>query len=259
MKVCNVVREDFYQVLAHVFDAMAVCPSVLEVGVLHGQNALKMQRALRPASLVLVDSWSAADNAARTPFDITPSWVQGTESAQAYYGGPLSEQATFDRLFESCRRSFEGQPGVHFVRADSVAALPLIPRVSGTSRFELVYLDANHQYEFVLRDLMLYQDLVSPEGCFVLNDCCHSDAGLRQNLGVLEAASNFIKRSDFVPVALTNTDWSDLILVRRGSLLQQSIDRAVVNSNVAWAEVPAALLPAARVVQGPQRMNISFA
>jgi Methyltransferase domain len=258
MKVCNVVRETFYQILASVFSGTAVRPNVLELGVLRGRNALAMYEVLHPKNLVLVDSWSAAASAAFTPFDKPPSWVSGLDSAQEYYGGSLSEQSTFDRLYEECRRNFEGKQNVHFVRHDSMDALDQIKKTTGIDRFELVYIDANHQYEYILRDLIHYQHFVEKEGCIVLNDCCHSDLGVKQNLGVLEAVSNFIKRSDFVPVALTNTDWSDLILVRKGALIHEYIDQVIVNSDMAWVEVPSQLLPAAKVIQGKTRVNISF-
>lgn len=92
----------------------------------------------------------------------------------------------------------------------------------------------------------------------MLNDCCHSVMGTKQNLGVLEALGSFMKRTDFIPVAVTNTDWSDVILVRRNSRLVQLFDVALTNSDVLYVEIPHQLITAARVVYGAQRHNISF-
>ena len=59
MKVCNVDRAIFYQVLNAAFQARQVHPRVIELGVLRGDNALKLKAILAPSHLVLVDSWSA--------------------------------------------------------------------------------------------------------------------------------------------------------------------------------------------------------
>jgi len=258
MKVCNVARETFYQILERVFSGIGVTPNIVELGVLRGKNALLMQELIRPGNLVLIDSWSASSSAAFTPFDTPPAWIDDVDSAQEYYGGSLLEQATFDRLYEECRIAFADKGKVHFIRSDSVSAITRIRGDTGLESFEVVYIDANHQYEYILRDLILYQDLVAPEGCIILNDCCFSELGVRQNLGVLEAVSNFVKRSNFIPVALTNTDWSDLILVRKGALMYEYIDQIITNSDIAWVDVPHQLLPAAKVVTGRSRVNISF-
>ncbi|MND91494.1 hypothetical protein D3C80_836190 [compost metagenome] len=106
---------------------------------------------------------------------------------------------------------------------------------------------------------MYYQDLLADDGFMLLNDCCHSLQGTKQNLGVLEALSSFLKRSDFVPVAVTNTDWSDVILVRKNSVMLQLVDIAITNSDIPFVEIPHQLMSAARVVYGAQRTNISFA
>jgi hypothetical protein len=105
---------------------------------------------------------------------------------------------------------------------------------------------------------MYYQELLAPNGVMLLNDCCHSPDGVKQNLGVLEAVTSFLRRKDFSPVALTNTDWSDLILARRDSVMEAAIDDAITNSKIPFVDVPSQLLPSARVVYGAQRKNISF-
>lgn len=258
MKVCDIDRNQMYGVLRHVFNALQVRPRVMELGVCKGDNAQQLLQRLEPAPLVLVDSWSAASNRAYSPFDSLPPWIDPPETYDFYFGGPTREQATWDRLYEGCRQRFADRTDVHIVRAFTNEAGPAIRSHAGDVPFDLVYVDASHQYEYVLRDLMLFQDLVGPNGCFMLNDCCHSEAGLRQNLGVLEAVGNFLKRSDFTPVAITNTDWSDVVLTRRGSLLENALHWSLVNSDVAFVDVPPQLLPAARLIRGDQRAHLSF-
>lgn len=260
MKVCDIDRNQMYSVLRHCFGALQVRPRTVELGVCKGDNAQQLLDRLDPAPLVLVDSWSTASNSAYSPFAQLPAWIDPPETYDFYFGGSTREQATWDRLHDTCQARFVDRPEVHIVRASTAEALPIVRTLAGdTGFYDLIYVDASHQYEYALRDLMLYQALVGPHGAFMLNDCCHSEAGLRQNLGVLEAVSNFLKRSDFVPVAITNTDWSDVILTRRGSLLEQALHWGLVNSDVAFVEVPAQLLPAARLIRGDQRAHISFA
>lgn len=258
MKVCDIDRKLMYSVLRHGFSALQLRPRVVELGVCKGDNAQQLLDRLDPELLVLVDVWSTTSNRDYCPFDPLPPWIEPPEAHDSYFGGPTWEQATWDRLHDGCQQRFAGNDRVRIVRASTADALPTVRALAGQAPCDLVYVDASHQYEYVLRDLMLYQDLLGPDGAFMLNDCCHSEAGLRQNLGVLEAVGNFLKRSDFTPVAITNTDWSDVILARKGSLLDQALHWSLVNSDVAFVDVPAQLLPAARLVRGDQRAHLSF-
>lgn len=258
MKVCNIDRHLMYSVLQHGFGALQMRPRVVELGVCKGDNAQQLLERLDPLQLVLVDSWSTAANHDYCPFDPLPAWIDPPDAYDFYFGGPTWEQSTWDKLHDGCRARFARDKRVTIVRSATAQALDTVRELSGNTAYDLIYVDASHQYEYVLRDLMLYQELVGPHGAFMLNDCCFSEAGLRQNLGVLEAVGNFLKRSDFTPVAITNTDWSDVILTRKGSLLEQALHRSLVNSDVAFVEVPAQLLPAARLVRGDQRAHLSF-
>jgi hypothetical protein len=258
MKVCITHREAFYHLLNAVFEACDKQPVVAELGVLRGENALKLYNALNPEKMVLIDSWSPAANDAYSPFDQLPPWVNSVDKYAYYYGGPMYDMATYDNLYQECLSKFTDKDNVTVIRAETIAAIDEIKPRTGIEKFDLVYIDANHQYEYILRDLMYYQDLLADDGFILLNDCCHSLQGTKQNLGVLEAMSSFIKRSDFIPVAVTNTDWSDVILVRKNSIMVQLVDIALTNSDIPFVEIPHQLMPAARVVYGKQRINLSF-
>lgn len=259
MKVCMTHRETFYHVLKAVFDACNKKPVIAELGVLRGQNALNLYNALSPEQMVLIDSWSPSATEAYSPFDQLPPWVDPVDSYDYYYGGSLYDMATWDNLYEECQGKFADKHNVTLIRAETIDAIPEIQPRTGIEKFDLIYIDANHQYEYILRDMMYYQDLLADDGFMLLNDCCHSLQGTKQNLGVLEALSSFLKRSDFVPVAVTNTDWSDVILVKKNSMMLQLVDIAITNSDIPFVEIPHQLMSAARVVYGAQRTNISFA
>ncbi|MBV4536966.1 MULTISPECIES: class I SAM-dependent methyltransferase [Pseudomonas] len=258
MKVCSATRENFYSLLGAVFQALDKRPVVAELGVLRGENALKLRAALAPERMVLIDSWSKASNEAYSPFEELPSWVSPVDAYEYYYGGSLHDESTWDRLYDECAAKFVDMPEVTMIRSDTIGGIEKVRQQTGIQQFDLVYVDANHQYEYVLRDMMRYQEFLGEDGIMMLNDCCHSENGTKQNLGVLEALGSFLKRSDFIPVAMTNTDWSDVILVRRNSMLVQLVDMALANSDVPYVEIPHQLITAARVVYGAQRHNISF-
>jgi len=261
MKVCMTDRQTLYQAAAAAFDSMRIEPVVVELGVLRGENAQVLQASLRPRQLFLVDSWCARTLVAHySPFDPIPAWVRPVTDFAHYFGGPMEDQSTFDRLYEDCAGRFENQPRVTILRGDTIDELArLRGELGGDASVDFLYVDANHQYEFVFRELMEYASLCRPESLMMLNDCCHSAGGQRQNLGVLEAVARFIKVSDFRPIALTSTDYSDVVLARAGSRIGQVFAKVLEQSTIAHVDVPHQLLAAARVVYGSQgRVNISF-
>ena len=81
--------------------------------------------------------------------------------------------------------------------------------------FNYCYIDANHEYAAVLNEMLFFNQVLSSMGVFHQNDCCHSEESVKQNLGVLKATIKFCKLADFRPVAITNTYWSDNILVSK--------------------------------------------
>jgi hypothetical protein len=110
----------------------------------------------------------------------------------------------------------------------------------------------------VLRDLMSWHTRVGIDGVIQMNDCCHSADAVKLNFGVLPALAEFVKRTDFVPVLMTNTAWSDVVLARSGSRIRALLDDVVLNSNVPFVDIPHQLLAASREVRGRQRSNLSF-
>lgn len=258
MKVCDVQREMFFYVMASIFNAINVKPDIAEVGVHRGRNAMNMYNIIKPNKLVLIDSWDLRIIDAYSPFPEPAPWVNAPDAYDFYYGGSVRDQATHERNYNECKSAFAQFSNVHFIRSDSITAIGEIGKTTGIEKLDLLYLDANHQYEYVLRDLMYYQQIMNDDGVILMNDCCHSEEGTKQNLGVLEALTSFIKRSDYIPVALTNTDWSDAILVRKDSIMEKYISQVITNSGISFVDIPHQLISAARVVYGTNRKNMSF-
>lgn len=257
MKVCNLNRAAFYQILSAVFDFIKLKPTIIELGVLRGQNAEVMHKILNPEKMYLIDTWNAeVSKLAFVPFDELPPWLNPPEAHDNYYGGPVNQQETFDNIYKDCLARFAQYGNVHVIKQDTAEAFREFSK--DKKKFNITYIDANHQYEWVLRDLMYWCNLVDDNGVIIMNDCCFSQNGAKQNLGVLEATSSFIKRTDFVPVLLTNTDWSDVVLARKGSKMEAVIDMVTKSSDASWVEIPYQLLGNAKIIYGSQKTNISF-
>jgi len=223
MKVCNINREALYAILNFVYTKMAIRPRILELGVLRGENAEIMRSALTPELLILVDAWSSKVMTAYCRINAHKPWVNEIEAYADYFGGSPLSQKTFDEMYALILNKFSNSDDVLIIREDTQEAAKILQKDFINHRgIDLIYVDANHQYESVLEDLMTYKDLLSTNGFFQLNDCCFSTSGVRQNLGVLEAVCQFIKITDYVPLILTNTEFSDLLIAPRTTSLYQN-------------------------------------
>ena len=259
MKVLAHPRTMIYEVLNAHYKHVSKSPVVVEVGVLRGENAQDLLRILRPSQLLLIDCWSAEPFKAIFEEWRGKSWIKAIEDPrfQNYFGGSPVEQSTYDSLFSLVQKKFEAFPEVQIIRQDSISAIEIIEQRGLGGEIDLIYLDASHSYETVFHELMIYKDTLSQDGCIQLNDCCHSDRGVEQNLGVLEAVTKFLKMTNFLPVCITNTDWSDLLLAKRDSAVFHHIDSILKHSNLNYVELPPQLLGAARVVYGG-KSRLSF-
>lgn len=258
MKVLNADRRLIYSILNAAYSSQGIKPKLMELGVLTGNNASTMFEVLAPEVMYLVDSWSCEPAVEYKRANAHRPWVDDPEKYAEYYGGPLSDQATFDRLYQKTVQLFSNKSNVQIVRASTRDAASQL-KASGVANLDMIYVDANHQYETVFDDLLEYQHFLNEDnGCLQLNDCCHSELGMKQNLGVLEAAVKFCKLTNFTPVLLTNTDWTDILLARKNSLICQLIDQVVMMNDITFVELPAQLLGAMHVRYGQKRVNLSF-
>jgi hypothetical protein len=256
MKILQGSRVLIYQIADAVFKTSNISPCIIELGVLDGANAEVINQIMAPKELVLIDAWSTSSfNDYETNNDHR-TWVNDMSEYAGYFQGSPKEQATFDQLYQKTIDRFEGKPNVRVIKGNSRAAMQAIAKFR-PEKFDLIYVDAGHQYETVLDDLMDYSELLKDDGFFQLNDCCHSPDGLKLNLGVLEATIKFCKIKDFLPVLVCNTDWTDVLLVKKKSPMVDLIDQIVLNNTLAFVEIPPQLLGALTVRYGKTR-NLSF-
>ena len=259
MKVCNCRRDGFYSVLNLYFQKIKCQTICCEVGVLKGENAKKIYSTINPKQMYLIDSWKVFKKK-ELDDSFFYKFLRGgeidQEKVKKYYGGDLTEQSTFDNLYKSVVADFSHVENIEIVRNNSLAALKDLRERIPDFYLDYCYVDANHEYDAVLNEMLFFNQVLSPTGIFQLNDCCHSEGGVKQNLGVLEATIKFCKLADFRPVAITNTDWSDIILVSKKNKYGPFLDKLFELSNISYVEIPDSLLGAARNI-GPNK-RLSF-
>jgi hypothetical protein len=257
MKIIIANRSAIYKMVSLAFKHLGIRPIAAELGVLDGINAEEIYKTIRPEEMCLIDSWSKEvfedyrKNNAHRP------WVNDIEEYAHYFGGSLNDQKTFDNLYLKAVKRFKGKDNIKIFRSASIAAIPSLLDFLNGKKFNYIYVDASHQYETVFDDLMEYQHLLDENAFFQLNDCCHSDLGMKQNMGVLEAAVKFCKVAGFVPVLVTNTDWTDVLFCKKGSSILNAIELVIKDESMSYVELPDQLLGALNVQYG-KSTNLSF-
>jgi SAM-dependent methyltransferase len=113
---------------------------VMEVGVRFGRHLRKLLAPGCVQRAVAIDAWSASGTLAEND--------------------SLNTQAELDAQYAGICRLAEHDARLTVVRAHSAVAAHQFPAGS----FDFVYLDADHTYEAVARDLRLYAPLVRPGG-----------------------------------------------------------------------------------------------
>lgn len=234
-------RGTLFELVANTFRELNVSPAIAELGVHSGINAESLIKIFEPSSVTLVDSWSSSEMLTTySPFEELPDWIiplAGENSPLAkYFNGPIDQQATFDRLYLSTIERMRPYGNVSVLRQDTHSAFKKMQETR--SKLDYVYVDANHQYEYVLRDLLEWSSLLSRNGCMQLNDCVHSDMGVRQNLGVLGALNEFTLRNQaFVPLMQTRGPYADVLICHKDSLFLKPFRGLVDSSSLPIVEV----------------------
>lgn len=261
MIVTAVQRDAFYQISRFAFDAIGVQPLAAELGVFKGDNAASLLATLNPKHLTLLDTWSAGEfkNAIKDETGQMEPWLDDKSALNAYYGGQTDQQVFWDRLHSGVTSRFADQSQVTVIKGDSTTLHNRAAQQTvSLGKYDFLYVDGNHRFEPVFRDLMLYSELVGDNGIIQINDCSHSALGLRQNLGVLEATVRFLKLGGWEPIAINTNDFADLLIARKNSPMANKLKDLFFASNLNYIEVPAALLANARIVRGEHKFILSF-
>lgn len=151
----------------------------VEVGVWRGNFAEVLLRGLRPERLVLVDPWKFRP-----------------EHERALYGGASARsQEDMDRVHREVVARFGSESRVEIRREVSAAAAGEV----GAESIDWVYLDADHTYDAVRRDLDRWTPKVRPGGYI-----CGDDYGVSGwwGDGVTRAVLESVRDTELTPVLL---------------------------------------------------------
>lgn len=255
VKIVQADRVVLYKILAIYFNSIKVEPKICEVGVHRGVNALALQNILKPKEMYLFDAWDSRTIAkSYASYREDHKWVASIDHRQRYYGGDLTKQTTLDANEAACREKFKGQQNVHIFKCPSSDVPDYLP----VEKVDLMYIDAGHDFVSAFSDMATLQSFVSNIGVVMLNDCCFSSEGVKQNFGVLEAASKFCKLFGFTPVMCTQTDFTDTIFVKNGVRINEIFEKVLLQSDLSYVEIPSGLFWNLKVINGAKKTNLSF-
>jgi hypothetical protein len=154
-----------------------------EIGVWKGDFSAEILRLNQPAKLHLIDPWK---------------YQAGEEYQEALYGGGMAKSQGFmDTVWESVLARFATEIERGLVEVHRGFSEQLAPEFRD-EYFDWVYIDGNHLYEFVKRDLESFYPKVRPGG-FLAGDDYHNsgwwDGGVKRavdafvDLGLAEVVS----------------------------------------------------------------------
>jgi len=150
-----------------------------EIGVFRGDFSAKILRHTTPRVLHLIDPWK---------YEPSPAYQR------SWYGGAKGrDQAYMDRMHDRVRRRFRKPIAAGVVHMHRCASAEAPSRFADES-LNWVYVDGNHQYEFVKADLEWTARKIKPGGLL-----CGDDYGVTGwwGDGVTRAVDEFAARSDF--------------------------------------------------------------
>ena len=113
----------------------------------------------------------------------------GTQAGLRRLGGP-------DKVFDKFREHLQVQIRTgHCVplRMDSATAIAEMSRRAGPKKVELVFIDGDHRYESVRRDIEAWRPLLTPGGLL----CGHDYSGIWP--GVVKAVNQLVPKRGVVP------------------------------------------------------------
>jgi predicted O-methyltransferase YrrM len=130
--------------------------SILEIGTHQGEFAIKLYDNFKPDKLVLVDPWKF-----ETDYIYQKSWYGGSEMH-------IIGQTKQDNYYEKVKKIFnEGLKNntVEILKMNSDEAF-----IQNKIKFDLIYIDGNHLYNFVLKDILNSINFLNRDGIIVCDD-----------------------------------------------------------------------------------------
>jgi hypothetical protein len=178
-----------------------------EVGVYKGDFSQIVLETCTPSRYYLIDNWKFEVKEHNPLGDTTENFsnFNGRVHWEHYGDNPNEHQ---EQNFQDVTRRFAQIPAVQIIRERSTKGIQSLP----DHHLDVIYIDANHQYEYALRDLMQARKKVKPGGIILMDDFYEGPGGYEQNEGVMGAVNTFIKRNDYAYLAMTCGSFANVAL-----------------------------------------------
>lgn len=121
---------------------------IAEVGVYRGEFAVEIYNRCRPNKFYLIDCWESQEG----EYERDPT--------------NLDLAANKNQIFENVKKMFSGRDDVEIIKGFSTEACKIFSK----SYFDVVYIDADHTFDAVLKDLNDWWPLVKPGGFMAGHD-----------------------------------------------------------------------------------------
>ena len=127
---------------------------VLEIGVHKGDFSKQLANNFDPKKLILVDPWIAYDDEV-----YSNSW---------YGKSSISNQVIQDQYFLDIKKYFENEIRLETVEVHRKTSDDFFHQ--NQLKFDLIYIDGNHLFDFVVRDITNSLNFINRDGIIVLDD-----------------------------------------------------------------------------------------
>ncbi|MGL6074877.1 MAG: class I SAM-dependent methyltransferase [Fimbriiglobus sp.] len=214
-----------------------------EIGVAQGDFAAHLLQVVSPKEIHLIDPWSHLESDTLSGLSLLEAVKHDPHSANR----APAHNSLGDEQFRVIQARFATDPRVRLHRQFSYKAFSTFP----DSYFDFLYIDGNHTYEFVLRDLLDYAPKVKPDGLILGHDFFHNNFADRENYGVIPAVQTFLKRTGYQFLALTSEPFSSYVLTRQVSGYSANFVQRLVNSQIPLLRLPTSLTFSYRDLQFP--------
>lgn len=164
---------------------------VAEIGVAGGNFSECINTINQPRQLSLIDCWKKQ-----------PQRVYQNDSYNR-------SQLIQDHLYKSVLKRFSKNPNIKIIKNFSAHAAKSFE----DGYFDWIYLDANHAYESVHKDLLVWRGKVNPRGIIAGND--YTDLSFFHS-GVVQAVDEFCKQEKWLMYLIDDDPWHNYALGKDG-------------------------------------------
>ena len=194
---------------------------VAEIGVFKGRFSTKILRTTSPAYLALVDLWDA---------DVEGGYIPHVENR---------DSAGMDRIMAKVKRKMRlrfPRHRIEFFRQFSHEAAANFP----DREFDWIYVDADHSYDGVMKDLVAWDAKVADDGIILGHDFTNQASALAKDFGVVEAATEFAAERGYTLFAMTNDLFPTFAILKAPEGRARDFANAVIDSRKSLIRIDSA-------------------